>query len=215
MHKRISGFLKALTASGPATSTMASKHYRLIAGLGNPGRKYERTRHNIGFMLVDRLSQRYGISLNSHKFKADYGAGRMDGIDVILVKPMSYMNNSGEPLRQVAKYFKVSPADILVVHDDLDLPWEDIKIKINGGHGGHNGLRSIIKAFGTGDFKRIRIGIGRSSEHVGVTDYVLGKFDKSDQDCLGEVIARAGDAVVTILTEGPQIAMNKFHGRRK
>lgn len=213
--RRVVYFFRATILSGGVIRTMASKQYRLVAGLGNPGRRYERTRHNIGFMVVDQLSSAYDIPLNGRKFKADYGLGRIGEIDVLLVKPMAYMNNSGPPLQQIASYFKVACEDIVVVHDDLDLGWETVKIKISGGHGGHNGLRSIIRALGTGDFKRIRVGIGRGSEGIDTTDFVLGKFGKSDQKFLGAVINRAVDAVVTVLSRGPQVAMNLFHGQNK
>jgi PTH1 family peptidyl-tRNA hydrolase len=190
---------------------MVSKRYRLIAGLGNPGTQYDQTRHNIGFMVVDRLSEAYTIPLNYKKFKAAYGVGTIADVDVILVKPLSYMNKSGFPLRQVANYFKIAPADMMIIHDDLDLDWESIKIKISGGHGGHKGLRSIMEAFGTGYFQRIRVGIGRSSEGIRVVDYVLSRFNRTEQKHLETVLARATEAVISVLCEGPQAAMNVFH----
>ena len=183
----------------------------LIVGLGNIGPKYHHTRHNIGFMVVDQLSKAYAIPLNHKKFKAVYGVGTIADVDVILVKPMSCMNNSGFPLRQVANFFKINSADMMIIHDDLDLTWENIKIKISGGHGGHNGLRSIKEAFGTGDFQRIRVGIGRSSENIRVADYVLSRFNRAEQKHLETVLARTAEAVVTVLREGSQVAMNRFH----
>ncbi len=171
----------------------------LIVGLGNPGRQYYYTRHNIGFRVIDRLSEIYGIPLNKEKFNAVYGKGFIREIPVILAKPMAYMNISGPPTRQIAGYFKIDVTDVLVVHDDIDLPFGKIKIKKKGGHAGHKGVRSLIETFGSGSFSRIRIGIGRPDNREEVTDYVLGRFDPQQQAVVEEVVSRAQEAVETII----------------
>lgn len=201
----------SLLSSFCKTNALPANKYRLVAGLGNPGEKYRLTRHNIGFKVVDKLSEAYSIPLNRRKFDAVYGYGKIDDVDVVLVKPMAYMNRSGLPLRKLAKYFNISCEDIVVVHDDLDLAWERLKIKVRGGHGGHNGIRSIMEAFGEGGFVRVRIGIGRPLAGTNVSDYVLENFSAADQGALDRVINRTSEAVVAILCDGPQVAMNTFN----
>lgn len=171
----------------------------LIAGLGNPGIRYYYTRHNIGFRIVDRLSQVYGIVLTQKKFNAVFGKGFIHDVPVILAKPMAYMNMSGPPVKQVAQYFKIDIINVLVIHDDIDFPFGKIKFKKKGGHAGHNGLRSLIKAFGSGAFSRIRIGIGRPDTREQVTDYVLGEFDPQQDALLDRVVSEAQEAVETII----------------
>jgi PTH1 family peptidyl-tRNA hydrolase len=214
MQKLIGKILKATGLTDGSPHTMVSKRYHLIAGLGNPGVNYDQTRHNIGFMVVDQLSKTYAIPLDHKKFKAVYGVGTIADVDVVLVKPMSYLNNSGFPLRQIANYFKISPVDMTIIHDDLDLGWESIKIKTSGGHGGHKGVRSIMETFGTGDFQRIRIGIGRSHDNIRVADYVLGRFSRGEQKYLETVLSKTIEVVNILLCEGPQVAMNVFHRKQ-
>ncbi|MFV9689499.1 MAG: aminoacyl-tRNA hydrolase [Desulfobacteria bacterium] len=172
----------------------------LIVGLGNPGARYCYTRHNIGFRVADRISQAYGIPMGREKFKAVYGRGLIHDRDVILAKPQSYMNMSGPPTRHLAGYFKIDASNLLVIHDDIDFPFGKIKSKMKGGHGGHNGLRSLVQVFGSGDFARIRIGIGRPETKEEVTDYVLGRFDQEQENLLDEVILRAQDAVEAFIS---------------
>lgn len=184
---------------------------RLIAGLGNPGRKYMRTRHNIGFMLIDRLSTNFGIALGQTKFKCLFGQGVYRGTRLFLVQPMDFMNRSGPPVFQLARYFNISLDDVLIIHDDVDLDIGRIKIKAKGGHGGHNGIKSIIDAFGSDNFPRIRIGIGRPEAPVDVTDYVLGKLTPEEQQNFQPVLKKAEEAVETVLDKGTTVAMNQFN----
>ncbi len=170
-------------------------------GLGNPGRSYERTRHNVGFLVADELARRHGGSWRRKK-KAEAATISLDLKDVTLLKPTTFMNNSGSAL---AGY---RPEDLILVHDDLDLPPGDVRVKVGGGAGGHNGLRSVIGNLG-GDFARVRIGIGRPPTGTGVTDYVLGRMDAAVRDA----VPRAADAVEAVVREGPEAAMNNFNTR--
>lgn len=190
---------------------MAERKTTLIAGLGNPGEKYEKTRHNAGFLVVDRLSREFGIPLTKQKFDLVYGKGTMEGSDVILAKPMSFMNRSGFPIRRLADYMGLTSEDLLVVYDDIDLTFERIKLKEKGGHGGHNGIRSLIDCFGTRDFPRLRIGIGRPEGEKDVTGHVLGRFTAEEAEVMDRVVETAGQVVVTVVTKGLTAAMNNFN----
>ncbi len=192
---------------------MPEKRLRLIVGLGNPGKAYRQTRHNAGFILLDKLAETYTIEIERQKFKTLYGRGRIEDIETLLVKPQAYMNRSGPPVRQLADYLRISARDMLVIHDDIDLAFGRIKIKKKGGHGGHNGLRSLMDAFGSGEFTRLRIGIGRSEQPRSVTDHVLGEYSISETGHLDRIITSAQDAVVTILTRGITEAMNQFNDK--
>jgi PTH1 family peptidyl-tRNA hydrolase len=183
----------------------------IIAGLGNPGRKYAKTRHSIGFMIVDQLAEKFGISLNQKKFDNLFGLGEIDGTKVILTEPMAFMNCSGPPILQLAKYYKLTFDHVLVIHDDIDILFGNLKIKAKGGHGGHNGLRSIISALGSGEFPRIRVGIGRPDTHIDVTDHVLGKIAKEEIKHLETVLTCAGQAAQAIINKGLTLSMNTFN----
>jgi PTH1 family peptidyl-tRNA hydrolase len=187
---------------------------RLIVGLGNPGSQYENTRHNAGFMLVDKLAGEFGISVIKNKFDVRYGRGVIEEREVMLAKPMAFMNRSGWPVQKLAAYFKINSKDLMVVHDDIDLAFGRLKIKEKGGHGGHKGLQSIIRAVGEDQFVRLRIGIGRSEEKGSVSDYVLGPFFDDESKQLDSVLICARDAVVTILTEGSKVGMNRFNKKQ-
>ena len=189
---------------------MPQKKVRLIAGLGNPGRTYKNTRHNAGFMVLDEIAEAYSISFDKNKFDMLYGRGVMEGIEVVLAKPQSFMNRSGPPVRNLASYFKILCEDMLIVHDDIDLTIGRIKIKEKGGHGGHKGIKSLIDAFGNGNFTRLRIGVGRS-ERSSVTDHVLGRFSKDEKMNLDRITLSAQDAVVSFFIEGIAACMNKFN----
>jgi PTH1 family peptidyl-tRNA hydrolase len=184
-----------------------------VVGLGNPGRSYQDTRHNAGFMIADKIAGDYRISFSKKKFDTVYGRGCIEGIDILLAKPMAYMNRSGPPVQQLAQYYRIQSADLLVIHDDIDLAFGRLKIKEKGGHGGHNGIRSLIEAFGGGNFARLRIGVGRSESGSGVTDHVLGKFTSQQTPILDRIIKNARDAVVTILSQGTKVGMNVFNGK--
>jgi len=185
---------------------------KLIAGLGNPGRAYAATRHNIGFMVVDRLATDYGIGVERSKFNARFGRGTIEGRAVILAKPQAYMNRSGPPLSQLTRFFKIPCNELIVIHDDMDIAFGRIKIKQKGGSGGHKGIRSLREAFGDDRFVRVRVGVGRPTAHQDAADYVLANFSPAERRMLDEVIAQAREAVVTILREGAQVAMNRFNG---
>jgi PTH1 family peptidyl-tRNA hydrolase len=187
---------------------------RLIVGLGNPGPQYENTRHNAGFMLVDKLAGEFGISIIKNKFDVRYGRGAIEGHEVMLAKPMAFMNRSGWPVQKLAAYFRINSKDLMVVHDDIDLAFGRLKIKEKGGHGGHKGLQSIMNAFGEDEFVRLRIGIGRSEEGDSVSDHVLGPFFGDEAKQLDSVLIEARDAVVTILTEGSKVGMNRFNKKK-
>jgi peptidyl-tRNA hydrolase, PTH1 family len=190
---------------------MPANRLRLVVGLGNPGNKYEDTRHNAGFLVADKIAQDFNLSFNKTKFDTIFGRGFIEDVDVVLAKPMAFMNRSGPPLQKLAHYFRIPGEDMLVIHDDIDLAFGRLKIKEKGGHGGHNGIRSIMDAFGGGDFARLRIGVGRSEAGENVTDHVLGRFSDDKSEMVARIIAVARDAVVTVLGEGMKVGMNAFN----
>ena len=186
---------------------------RLIVGLGNPGPRYENTRHNAGFMIIDRIARDFNISFDKKKFDCVFGRGFIEDVEVVLAKPMAYMNRSGPPIQKLAHFFRIQCKDLVVIHDDIDLVFGRLKIKEKGGHGGHNGIRSLTEAFGGGDFVRLRIGVGRSVSGDSVTDHVLGRFSEQDAELLARIISGARDAVVTVLCKGTKAGMNLFNAR--
>jgi peptidyl-tRNA hydrolase, PTH1 family len=182
----------------------------LVAGLGNPGRAYERTRHNAGWLVVDEVARRHGGSFRS-KFSGMLAELRIDGSRVALLKPETYMNESGRSIGAARKFFKVEPADLLVVHDDVDLEPGRLQARLGGGLAGHNGLRSIAQALGTNDFLRLRIGVGRPGrgDRRSVADYVLGPFEPEvDVD---ELVGRSADAAETIARDGLEAAQRRYN----
>jgi PTH1 family peptidyl-tRNA hydrolase len=187
------------------------KRTHLIVGLGNPGIQYEQTRHNAGFMVVDKLAGDFGIALSKNKYDVRYGRGVIEGHEVLLAKPMAFMNLSGPPVQKLAAYFRIPSGDMLIIHDDIDLAFGRLQIKEKGGHGGHKGLKSIINAVGEDEFVRLRIGVGRSEMGSSVSDHVLGPFYDDESKLLDSMLNRARDAVVTILTEGSKLGMNRFN----
>ena len=189
---------------------MLPKRVHLVAGLGNPGDAYKKTRHNTGFMVLDEVAKAFSISVDKKKFDVVFGRGVIENVEVILAKPQAFMNRSGPPLRRLADYFKILSKDMLVVHDDIDLTLGRIKIKEKGGHGGHKGLKSLIDAFGSGAFARIRLGVGRS-EALSVTDHVLGRFGLEEKAILDQTVIRARDAVVSFFIDGIKACMDRFN----
>jgi len=183
----------------------------MVVGLGNPGDAYRQTRHNIGFQVLDRLSQEFGIPLNDRRFDNCYGFGVFAGQAVVLSAPQAFMNRSGPPVLRLLSYYGISSKDVLIIHDDIDLAFGRIKIKEKGGHGGHNGLKSVMDALGNGEFARLRIGIGRPARGSDVIDHVLGPFSSEEIDMLDAILARASDAAVTVLCHGAKVGMNRFH----
>lgn len=196
--------------------TMQPNRVRLVVGLGNPGDTYTETRHNVGFMVVDAVAGFFAIVLEKRTRFANlfYGRGSIDGVETILAKPMAFMNLSGLPVHKIAEYYKILCGDMLVIHDDIDLEFGKLKIKKKGGDGGHKGLRSLIKTFGSGDFVRLRIGVGRSEPRISVSDHVLGRFNADEKKVLNLIITNAREAVVTILCKGAEEGMNRFNDKR-
>lgn len=182
----------------------------VIAGLGNPGRTYEKTRHNMGFQVIDRIADKYGISVKRLKHQALTGDGRIGGTRVLLVKPQTYMNNSGQSLGQIIRYYDVEPEHLIVIYDDMDLPTGTIRIRKKGGAGSHNGMKSVLAHVQTQDFPRIRVGIGASGGEDW-KDFVLDEISKKDQQLLSGALDRAAEAACAILTDGIDNAMNQWN----
>ena len=186
----------------------------LIAGLGNPGKEYENTRHNAGFLVLDTLAQKLGADLSERKHRALCGKAVIGGQKVILLKPQTYMNSSGESIRAAADYYKVPPEDILVVYDDISLAPGQLRIRAKGSAGGHNGIKSIIAQLGTQEFPRVKVGIGEKPPRMDLADYVLGHFSSGEKKIMEEAAKEAADAICEIVNVGIEQAMND-HNRRK
>lgn len=190
----------------------------LVVGLGNPGRKYERNRHNVGFMAVERLARSHGLSDFKEKWSGLFAKGELalDGVrhPVTVLEPQTFMNLSGDSVQPAAAFLKVGPPQIVVVHDELDLPWKEVRLKVGGGHAGHNGLRSLIARLGSPEFVRVRVGVGRppAGFRGDVADYVLADFDGMESAELGDVLDRACAAVEKVVALGPAKAMNAVNG---
>lgn len=185
----------------------------LIAGLGNPGRDYVGTRHNIGFEAADALCAKLDISLGRERFRAVLGEGRIGGEKVIVAKPQTYMNLSGESIRELRDWYKLEPERILILYDDVSLPVGKLRIRTKGSDGGHNGIKNIIYQLGTDVFPRIKIGVGGPPHpDFAMRDYVLGRFSKEETEILIQSVIRAAQAVEELILHGPQWAMNRFNG---
>lgn len=187
---------------------------KLIVGLGNPGREYERHRHNIGFMVVEALLSRARAVLNQEKFAAKVGQGTLAGERVLFVEPQTFMNLSGRSVAEAARFYKVPVADVLVIHDELDLPLGRLQLKAGGGSGGHNGLKSIVSSLGDEGFIRLRFGIGKPegpNARERVAGYVLSNFDDGERRELETLIGRAMDMTEIWIREGLSVAMNRFN----
>ena len=184
----------------------------VIAGLGNPKKEYENTRHNIGFETVDAIAEKYNIGVLECKHKALLGKGYIEGQKVILAKPLTFMNLSGESIREIIDYYKADPAsELIVISDDISLEPGQIRVRKKGSAGGHNGLKNIILHLGGEEFQRIRMGVGEKPKNYDLADYVLGHFSKEEKKLMDEGIEKAVRAVEIILTEGPDKAMNEFN----
>ncbi len=185
----------------------------LVIGLGNPGPQYEKTRHNIGFMVADVLAARVGGSFKVHKRSgAEIVTGRLGNRPVVVAKPRTYMNESGRHVGPLAKFYSVSPADVIVIHDELDIDFGKIRLKLGGGEGGHNGLRSVANALGTKDFQRVRIGIGRPPGRKDPADFVLENFSAAERKELPAICEQAADAIELLIETGLESAQNLVHG---
>lgn len=185
----------------------------LIAGLGNIGAEYKMTRHNIGFMSVDHISERYNIDINKNKFKGKYGQGLIEGEKVILLKPSTYMNLSGECIQPLMHFFDIAPQNLIVIHDDADIAPAQIRIRKKGSGGTHNGMKNIIQMIGTTDFPRIRIGVG-NDKRMDLADYVLSKFGPEEIPLMREAVLIVPDIIKEILLNGIDSAMNKFNPQK-
>ncbi|CDQ37771.1 MULTISPECIES: aminoacyl-tRNA hydrolase [Virgibacillus] len=185
---------------------------KCIVGLGNPGKKYKHTRHNVGFMVIDELLRRHQWDLNKSKFKGDYTIATLHGEKVMLIEPQTFMNLSGDAVRPLMEYYNIDIADVLIVFDDLDLSPGRIRLRQKGGHGGHNGIRSIIDHLGTKEFKRIRIGVGRpTASTISIVNYVLSDFSKGEADDVSDSIKRAADACEAWLQAPFPEVMNEYN----
>ena len=198
-------FRRLKSAPGSASDTY------VIIGLGNPGKEYENTRHNMGFRAIDVLSSDENIEISRNKFHALIGRGRIAGKKVILVKPQTYMNRSGQAVREAAMYFDVPSQNLIVIYDDIDLPTGSIRIRKSGGAGTHNGMKSVVEQLGTKDFVRIRIGVGGAEDGEDLVDRVIGKVPKAEQELLDEAAVEAARAAKDIITDGVDNAMNRHN----
>ncbi|MBI5031076.1 MAG: aminoacyl-tRNA hydrolase [Chloroflexi bacterium] len=183
---------------------------KLIVGLGNPGQRYAHSRHNVGFMIVERFARAHDLRFSRKRFNAEIAEGEINNIRVMIAKPQSYMNLSGEAVGKLFKFFKIEPHDLVVVYDDLDLPLGKMRMRAKGSAGGHHGMESIIAHIGTSDFPRLRVGIGRPNPEADI-DHVLGTFDGDERKLMDETFANASDALSVWLTDGINAAMNKFN----
>lgn len=186
----------------------------VIAGLGNPGKKYENTRHNMGFLTIDRIAEKNDIKVNKIKHRALVGDGFISGHKVLLVKPQTYMNLSGESLREVMNYYNIDIEDLIVIYDDFDIETGSLRIRKKGSAGSHNGMKSVIYQLKNDGFPRVRVGIGKSGS-LDWKDFVLGKVGGAESDAISQAISNAADAVECMISEGIDIAMNKYNKKKK
>lgn len=184
---------------------------KLFVGLGNPGKEYEKTRHNVGFAIIDQLSENLNIPLNQAKFKGLYGTGLVKGEKVFLLKPLTYMNSSGESVRALMDYFHINLEDIVIIYDDLDLPVGKIRLRLKGSAGGHNGVKSVIAHLKSQEFKRIRVGINHPTNGQPIVDYVLTPFTKEEQEMIYDAVKKAAEACEACLVKTFQQVMNEYN----
>ena len=187
---------------------------KLIVGLGNPGKEYATSRHNIGFLVINQLAKEKGIALTERKFKSRWGKGVFSGHRVILAKPHTFMNLSGEAVNALAHFYKIPAQDIIVVHDDLDIAFGSLKIKTKGGSGGHHGIDSLISSLKDNRFIRVRVGIGRPHPGSENTEFVLSSFNKVESKTLNHIINEAHSCLGMLITHDPEFAMNRFHRKK-
>lgn len=188
----------------------------IIAGLGNPGKEYEKTRHNVGFDVIDAIADKYNISVLELKHKAMLGRGYVEGQKVVLVKPLTFMNLSGESIRPVMDYYKAdAQTELIVISDDISLGPGQLRVRKKGSAGGHNGLKNIIRQLGHDNFQRVRIGVGEKPKNYDLADWVLGHFSKGEREAVDEAVIKAVRAVEMILADGADAAMNEFNRKGK
>lgn len=187
----------------------------IIVGLGNPTSRYAGTRHNVGFEVIECLEKKYGIDVNTKKHKAMIGKGIIGTQKVLLVKPQTFMNLSGESVREIMDYYKAKESDLIVIYDDISLAVGQLRIRAKGSAGGHNGIKSIIQHIGTQEFWRIKVGVGEKPAHRDLADYVLGRFQGEEKEIMEEAFSDAADAVAVMLKDGIEAAMNQFNRAKK
>ncbi len=185
---------------------------KLVVGLGNPGRDYRWTRHNVGFLLLDELAGRHGIALSKRGLQSVYGRGKIGKEEVILAKPQTFMNLSGEAVGRLLRFFKIPSENLIVIHDDLDLPLGAVRIRVRGGHGGHKGIQSILQSLGSDEFVRLKVGIGRPAQGgQDPADFVLEPLNSAEKKLFQEMIREKAEVAEALLQEGSQEAMNRYH----
>lgn len=184
---------------------------KLLVGLGNPGSRYENTRHNLGFMVLDELAQDLGFRLRKVKFKSLWEKTRIGSKEAVLLKPQEYMNNSGLAVREAADFFKIEPENIIIIYDDVDIELGRLRIRKNGSAGSHNGMRSVIQHLGSSDFPRIRMGIGRPPSYMDMADFVLARFLPGEEKLVEDMVLRGVEAARSLVTEDIDSAMNQFN----
>lgn len=187
----------------------------IIAGLGNPTKEYDKTRHNVGFSVIDALADQYNIDVSERKHKALCGRGAIEGQKVVLMKPQTFMNLSGESIRAAVDFYKVDPEDIIIIYDDISLEPGQLRIRLKGSAGGHNGIKNIIAHLGTQEFPRIKVGVGAKPPRMDLADYVLSRFSQGEQRLMDDVFKEAADAAVMMMTDGAERAMNHFNTKKK
>lgn len=186
----------------------------IIIGLGNPTKEYDRTRHNVGFSVIDVLADRIGIDVAERKHRALCGKGMLEGQKVILAKPQTFMNLSGESVRSLVDFYKVAQDEVIIIYDDISLEPGQLRIRAKGSAGGHNGIKNIIAHLGTQEFPRIKVGIGEKPRNMDLADYVLSRFSKGEQELMDEAFKNAADAAAMIILEGIDPAMNHFNAKK-
>ena len=187
----------------------------IIVGLGNPGKKYEGTRHNAGFAALDHVAEKWGVRVTKAKFDALTGTGTAAGVKVLLMKPQTFMNLSGESIREAVDYYKIDPEDIIVIYDDISLEPGQLRIRLKGSAGGHNGIKNIIAHLGTQEFPRIKVGVGAKPPKMDLADYVLSRFGAEEQKIMDEAFGEAAEAAVMMMTTGAERAMNHYNAKKK
>ena len=187
----------------------------LVVGLGNPGNQYKNTRHNVGFLTVDILAEKLNISVKKLKFKSLYGETILNTEKLILIKPQTFMNNSGKSVREWVSFYKVPPENLIVIQDDIDIPFATLRLRQKGSAGTHNGMKSIISQIQQDNFPRVKIGVGQKKGPMDLADFVLSGFAKEEQKSIEEVILLAADAVLDIVKNGIEHAMNQYNVRKK
>jgi len=187
----------------------------IIAGLGNPTREYDRTRHNVGFSVVDALAYKYGIDMQEKRHRALCGKGVIEGQKVLLLKPQTFMNLSGESIWAAVDFYKISAKELIVIYDDISLPPGQLRIRLKGSAGGHNGIKNIITHLKSQEFPRIKVGVGEKPPHMDLKDYVLSRFSQGEQELMDEAFKEAADAAVMMMTTGMERAMNHYNTKKR